>query len=309
MKKKIIASSLVVTIIGAGMIVGCGGSGSSDKTSNDGSAGKVANLDVRSVNTLGKNAANLIPGCVYTSNAVSTVLNDHHVKAYKSVYNRIVKLKHSRVAGQQPTAGSCGGEMTQSTTGNNISYQFTDFCNGDANNKVTLNGSLQVSMVQEGEVVKSVTASTGASGLNAITVEDGVTSTDKLYLDGLSYTQGNPSVLKIDELKVDSSTDGVYRLTNVNVEESGELQTGTVEIKSATYYDPDVGAVTLSTSPLPLNDAKNGTATPATITVSSQGDSATFKTDDLQTGTFDVFKNSNLVGKLDCSTSLTQIGN
>jgi len=32
------------------------------------------------------------------------------------------------------------------------------------------------------------------------------------------------------------------------------LNTGTVQIKNATYYDPDIGAVSISTSAIPMGD-------------------------------------------------------
>lgn len=302
-------SGFLITMIGMGVMIGCGGGSSSSSSSGGSTSSGGANpatLDTRNVNLLGQNAAQLIPGCVYNSNSVSTVLNDHNIKAYRAVYSSIIKpKKNTRDVGDTgPVPGSCGGTMQQSGSGTNMQYQFNNYCTGDENTKVTLNGSIQVSMVQQGETIKSVSASTGSAGLTAITVENGTTSTEKLYLNGFKYTDGDPSTLTINELKIDSTEDGTYRVTDVNIVQKGDEETGTVQIVSATYYDPEVGAVTVSTSEIPMSDDATGSAS---ITITSQGQTATFTADDANTPVFKVSANGQQVGTLDCTVALTQI--
>jgi len=67
----------------------------------------------------------------------------------------------------------------------------------------------------DGLVIKSVTISTGGSGISTTTVAAGETTTETVYLDTLKYTVGTPSSFTAKEIKVVSSEDGTYRVTNV----------------------------------------------------------------------------------------------
>jgi len=312
MKKITLASSLVIGLIGAGLFIGCGGGGSSssDNNNNGGGGSPSAALDTRSVETVSQNIAEIIPGCVFTSSSTATTMDLHNLTAYKAVYSAItMPATHSARAVQNQTIpGECGGDMIVSGTEPNIQIAFNNYCTGGQNITTTINGQLSASVTLTGtgdnQELTSASLSTGSTGITTTTVENGQTTTESLYLNALQYTAGDPNKLTINELKIDSPEEGTYRLTNVTINQYGDPQTGTVEIKSATYYDPEVGAVTLSTSKLPMGDTATG---PGSFTISRNGQSATFTTEDVNSGKFDVIQNGKKIGALDCSATLTEI--
>ena len=295
MKKIVLASGLVVGMIGMGLLIGCGGGGSSEPEV------AAANLDSRGVDNLGQNIGDLIPGCVYNSSGVAGLLDDQNTKLYRMLYSNIVHPKQTR-AGSVPTNGSCGGTMQQSGTDASMTYQFTNYCTGDASgDHVTVNGSVHVSVTKDGDEIKSLSASTGSSGLTAVTVEDGQTRTDKVYLNGFRFTAGDPTVMSLNELKIASSVEGTYWVKDVYIEQHGDSDTGTVQIVRAVYIDPNVGAVSISTTPISLSDEEDQTVT---ITVTSQGQTALLRS---RTGTaiFDVLKDDQQIGTLDCTAAIS----
>lgn len=305
MKNITLVSGLVIAAMSIGLVVGCGGS------SSEPSGGGSAALDTQSIDKLGKNAAEIIPGCVYTGETVATTLDVDKMVAYRVVFDNVVTpdntLKKTREAVNETVNGSCGGTMTTVGTHDNgdtdAVYTFTNYCTGDGTNQTTLNGTADVVMdgdpSPDGPVMKSVTISTGSSGISTTTVAAGETSTETVYLDTLKYTVGTPSSFTAKEIKVVSSMDGTYRLTNVNIEQNGDTETGTVQIKNATYYDPDIGAVSISTSAIPMGDTASGAAS---ITVTSSGSPVTFTSTDANSGLFTVTQDGKTVGALDCST-------
>jgi len=315
MKKITLASGLVIGMIGVGLFIGCGGGGSSsgDNNNNGGGGSPSAALDTRSVETVGQNIAEIIPGCVFTSNSVATTMDLHNLKAYKAVYSAIATpaKRSARAVQNQTIPGNCGnnsGNMIISGTEPNIQITFDHYCTGGENITTTINGQLSASVTMTGtgdnQELTSASLSTGSTGITTTTVENGQTTTESLYLDALQYTAGNPNRLTINELRVNSPEEGTYRLTNVAINQYGDPQTGTVEIQSATYYDPEVGPVTLSTSKLPMGDTATG---PGSFTISRNGQSATFTTEDVNSGKFDVVQNGKKIGALDCSATLTEI--
>jgi hypothetical protein len=310
MKRIVLASSLLIGMVGVGLLVGCGGGGSNDKSNNNNNGNSSAALDMRSVETVGQNIAELVPGCVFTSNTVATTLNMHNVRAYKAVYSTLTTpVKQTRQAGQGGTMqGTCGGTITTSGTESNMQFTFNNYCTGGENIHTTINGTLSATINMQGsgenQVLQSASVSTGSAGIKTTTVENGIQTTESLYLNALEYTAGNPNRLTINELKITSTEEGTYRLTNVEINQYGDPETGTVEIKSATYYDPEIGAVTLSTSQLPIGENATG---PGSFTISRNGESATFKTNDISSAKFDVVQNGKTIGALDCSATLTEI--
>jgi hypothetical protein len=296
-----------------GLVIGCGGS-SGDSNDGNNIDGNHAALDTRSVETVGQNIAELIPGCVFTSNDTVSVMSTHTVESYRALYNDLTTLKerkHSRVvgSGQASYPGSCGGTMTTTGTDTNMQIVFNDYCTGDATIHTTVKGSLNASFTMSGSgedaELTSITASTGSGGIQTTTVENGTTTTETLYLNNFRYNgTSNPKKLTITEFKIVSSAEGTFRLADVDVNMYGDTETGKVEVKNATYYDPEVGAVTLSTSQLPIQaDATD----PGWIKISRNGQNATFRTDDFSSGKFEVEQNGQKIGALDCSATLAHI--
>ncbi len=313
MKKIVLAGTLAAGIVSMGLMIGCGGSSSGGADNGNGNPSSSAALDTRAIETMSGNIAELIPGCVFTSNNAATTLNPQSLQAYCAVYSTITEKRTSKssrgVGTTEPVPGSCGGTMTFNGTENNGEYVFANFCNGSENVKTTINGSIKLSVQMQGsgddEELKSASVSTGSSGITATVVDHGQTSTESLYLDSLQYTAGNPNRLTIKEFKVISDKEGTYRLTDVAINQYGDPETdGTVEVESATYYDPKEGAVTLSTSKLPMNDTATG---PGWFKLSRNGSEALFTTNNVQSGKFDVEQNGKKIGSLDCSATVTEI--
>ncbi len=302
MKKITLASGLVVAMIGMGVMIGCGGGGGGGADSGSQQVPNDALLDTRAVDDLGQNIGDLIPGCVYHSSGTVAIMDDHNTEVYRLLYGSIVHPKQTR--GDTDTLnGSCGGTLQQSGTETNMQYQFNDYCTGEASgDHVTLDGSVQVAMTKNGDQISSITASTGSGGLTAVTVEDGQTRTDKIYLDGFNYTAGDPTTMSLNEFKIESTQEGTYWVKDVYIEMHGDEDNGTVQLVRATYVDPEVGAVTLSTSPISLADEVNQTVT---ITVSSQGQSAVL-TSRSGSAIFDVTKDGQQVGTLDCTAAIEE---
>jgi hypothetical protein len=313
MKKSILLSSIAVTLLSMGLVIGCGGS-SGDSKGGSNIDGNRAALDTRSVETVGQNIAELIPGCVFTSNDTVSVMSTRTVESYRALYNDLTTLKerkHSRGVGSEPESypGSCGGTMTTTGTDANKQLIFNNYCTGDATIHTTINGSLNASFTMSGSGEDaepiSITASTGSGGIQTTTVENGTTTTETLYLNNFRYNgTSNPKKLTITEFKIVSSAEGTFRLTDVDVNMYGNFDTGSVEVKNANYYDPEIGALTLSTSKLPIQE---DAAASGWIKISRNGQSATFTTNDIGSGKFDVEQNGQNIGVLDCSATLTHI--
>ena len=311
MKNIKLSSKFAIILIGTGLLIGCGSSGgtsSNDRESAD------TKLDRQNIDKLGVNVAEIIPGCVYTGETLSTTLDVQTLIAYKALYSSITNDgKVIEKAGQEKSVdklfqGSCGGTMKSVGTDDNgdinAVYTFNNYCTGDTSESTTLNGTANVYQDGEpsdsGSVLKSLAISTGSEGITTTVVVAGESITQKLYLKDFKYTVGTPkSTLTIKELKLDSSADGTYRVTDVNIEQGGDLGAGTVQIKNATYYDPEIGAVSVSTSLIPLG----GTST-ATVSITIKGNSGnpvTFTSTDENKGLFSVSQDGKSVGKLDCS--------
>lgn len=317
MKKTTLISSLLIGLIGTALLIGCGGGGSKSKSdsssmnqNNEGNGGTThsAILDTRSVERVSTNITEIIPGCVFTSNNVATTMDIHNLKAYTTVYAAITTPRLSRADQEQRTPGSCGGELIMGGSAEDMKITFDKYCSGSEGIKTTIDGQLNAKITMtdsdENPQIVSASISTGKDGITTTTVENGQTSTESLYLSALHYTAGDPNTITIDELKINSPEDGVYRLTNVQINQYGDSQTGSMEIKNATYYDPEVGAVTLSTSKLPIGENATGSGS---FTISKDGQSATFVTDDIDSAKFDVVQNDKKIGVLDCSATLTVI--
>ncbi len=314
MKKIMLATTLVASLTGMGMLIGCGGSssGSADNSANSPTPSTAA-LDTRAIENIGSNIAKIIPGCVFTSNAAATIPDMQKLTAYRAVYSAVTKpqsTKKSRaLENTQPINGSCGGTMTFTGSDTDGEYVFNNFCNGSENVKTTINGSVHLSVTMQGtgdnQELKSASVSTGSGGISAVVVDHGQTTQEKLYLNQLNYTAGNPNRLTIKEFRLDSTEEGTYKLTDVAINQYGDPDTdGTVEVEHATYYDPKEGPVTLTTSKVPVGADASG---PGWFTLSRNGQKATFTTDDIQSGKFDVEQNGKKIGALDCSATVTEI--
>ena len=104
---------------------------------------------------------------------------------------------------------------------------------------------------------------------------------------------GQPATIKLDEIKT-TNDQGTFVLKNAEAEYSDTPEVLTV--KHATYSDPDVGAVSVKTTPI----GKNGSAT---ITVSGSEGTVEFKTDDTSTYRFNATMDGKQIGALDCSNA------
>ncbi|MCH9739794.1 MAG: hypothetical protein K0U38_02995 [Epsilonproteobacteria bacterium] len=296
MKKLTFIKGVAILTVGFA-VIGCGGG-------SDSSSSKKAALDAQSIDKLGTNAAKVIPGCVYTSETVATVLEQDRLASYKVVIDTIKSNKSSKSPKIQKdtinenAVGDCGGTYTISGEHDNgdtdVTYAFDNFCNGST----TIDGSAHVYIdgtpSDDGPITESIEVSTGSSGVAVTTTVDGTTTQQSIYIDDFKWTATGS--MSVDELKT-TSAEGTYSLTNVDIVYNETAET--VQIKSATYTDPEVGAVTVSTTVIPTADNATG---PATLTVTGSDGTATFTTNDVSTGLFtsSLADGTTVVG-LDCS--------
>ncbi|MBT3204580.1 MAG: hypothetical protein HOM14_20055 [Gammaproteobacteria bacterium] len=276
----------------------------------------LAKLDAATIDKLGVNAALATPGCAYTSEIVSTALRDDMGGSYRVLINTI-KQKTPKVRTAQKVSslsgtwiGECGGTLViagEHDDGNDdLIYTYTDYCVEDtAGSRTVLNGVTNVLFdghsTPTAPVTDKTVVSTTSSGVAAESLVDGVTSNKTFYLTAFEYTGDDISDADVsaEEIRVTSESSD-YRATDILVIASTIAGSTSVEVKEATYHDPDNGTVKISTSAVPVSMGSTGAAS---ITVTgSDGTSATFTTDDISVGFFTAEDAEGaVVGALDCS--------
>lgn len=123
----------------AGLIVGCGG-GDEGLTQ--------AKLTPKDVDTLGSNAAKMLPGCEYNSANVAFVqMDDRMLNMYQHLDKQIKTLKVSKPLARvinKIEDGSCGGKKLTHGSHNNgqedLTITYNDYCEGDAMKQTVING-------------------------------------------------------------------------------------------------------------------------------------------------------------------------
>jgi len=312
MRKIRLTSSLTIALLGITLMTGCGGSSSGEKAS----AGNGGALDTQSVEKLTRNAAELIPGCSYQGATLSSSPDPMQLQAYRNVVDtlKIAKRGKKDVRATQINEqedGSCGGTLTTTGTHNNgdedVQYVFNNYCTSYGSTKTTVNGTLNVKTdgtpTPDGPEIQELRASTGGDGIVTTTVTGSETTTESFFLDNLDYKVGQPATITLQELRIHQDNQD-FKLTNLNMEMSESESDGYIQVKSATYYDPEIGSVSMQTNRIPINPKQGDKAE---ITITRGGTTATLTSSDPETGKFDVIQNGKRVGALDCSASLTSV--
>lgn len=296
MKRWLLHTSL--SIIGVSVIIGCGG-GESNGT------GVTAKLTDANIDKLGDSVARALPGCVYISNT-EVAFADEYLTFLKAISDDMKHKKiFSKMPGKQKTTisrvenGSCGGtvliEGIHDNGDDDLIYAYSNYCIGDAaGDRTVINGSTKVvkdgTPSASGPILDSISVSTQGTGISANTIEDGVTKAATLVIDDFKWTKSGTTT--ITKLKV-VSEDKAYTLSGVNTEYNKD--DGTMKIKSATYTDPEVGAVDISS-----NMMSDGA--PATITVRGTEGVATFESSSTNTKKFFASnEDGEPIGAIDCS--------
>lgn len=316
MRKIRLTSSLTIALLGITLMTGCGGSNSGEKTSAA-NAGNGGALDTQSVEKLTRNAAELIPGCSYQGATLSSSPDPMQLQAYRNVVDTLKIAKRGKKGVREAQQineqenGTCGGTMTTTGTHNNgngdVQYVFNHYCTSYGSTTTTVNGTLAVKTdgtpTPDGPDIKELHASTGGDGIVTTTVTGSETTTESFFLDNLDYKVGQPATITLKELRIHQDNQD-FKLTNLNMEMSESESDGYIQVNSATYYDPDIGDVSMQTNRIPINPKEGDKAE---ITITRGGTTATLTSSDPQTGKFDVIQNGKRVGALDCSASLTSI--
>ncbi len=313
MKGLKISALLVSSLLSLSFVlVGCGSS------SSDGGASSSSALKAEDVEVLGKNAASMLPGCVYSSEnslapsrtrsiALEVFLNNYVLKdRIKTTHSARAVTRDERDI-DETASGSCGGVMH--TTGKHSNgnddtlIEFKNYCTGNGSTQTTMNGFMSVyndgHPTDNGPVSDKLKVSTKGDGLEIVSVDGSETTNSKLEIDDLvaeygnpggEATQSRPNTLKVDRIRV-TDREGVYDMKNISMV-SYDGATGSVtQVVNVTYVDPDIGSVSVSTTP--MNNGKGS------ITVTSGGNSVIF-TDSSGDGLFSANYNGEEVGALDC---------
>ncbi len=314
MKSSNFIISLVATSLSIGLLVGCGGGGGS----SDGTP--TAQLSPTNVNKFVKSVSDEV-GCTYTQSQnaaqlrsvdsyfpiktvvmeLSTALKDRGI--YSS--NLRVALRESKVV-----QGACGGTMTLNSSADEKSgsYIFNNYCSTtDNGTRSTIDGKLDLSTSSSGSAmtinfstptplhVVSQNPNTGKNVDVVLNVANG-----KFYSsDGLTDATSSKGTktLSIGSVSIkDNASHESYSFRNVSVNMNGSSTTFT-----ASYADPDLGVVTISSSSGDLN-SKNGT-----ITISGAGGNKALITSGTTEGVFNVTSGGSRLGTMDCSTVSTTL--
>lgn len=308
----------IISILVCGLLIGCGGGSSSDSTSLS-----TATLSSENADLLGTNAAELLPGCVYTSDSAATTTEIRDVKNYQVMLDQLLQKEATTKTSirlysttiDETNYGDCGGTLTVNGTHDNgdddVVYTYSNYCTDDGTTKTIMNGALNVYVNGEpsptGPIIQDTTLSTNSSGLSMEMTTDGQTVTETLYLSNYKAIAANETgtdeasgtQVTADQIKIVSSANGTYEADNVSFVSYGSDIESFLKIYNATYIDPEVGAVSISTSAIPNNEGATGSGT---ITVTSNDSSATFSCDDVSTGLYTLEQDGITIGALDCNT-------
>jgi hypothetical protein len=299
-KKSWVMGFITVSMIG---LVGCGG------------GTEKAKITQESVDTMGKNAAAVLPGCEYNSdNAIAVRMDDELAGAYLLLYKKVDTLKtnnRTKKLGRtinESKAGTCGGTYHKDGTHENgiedVTYTYDHYCTGEPTKKTVMTGVVTVhsdsTPTPSGPELNYMTVSTGTDGLVTEATAGGTTQKQTIELSNLKYVvgkNGGSSQITADRLKTVS--DGkVYEVTDLNIEFAGDVDGGALTVNSATYTDPDVGAVSISTTPLQYGDGATGAGA---VTLTGKDGSVEFKTNDVSTMKFTAYLDGEPAGSIDCS--------
>jgi len=303
MQKSLAMGFIAVSIMA---LVGCGG------------GAEKAKITQENVDTLGKNAAKILPGCEYNSdNVLGARMDDdltaayalvgQEVKKLKAYHNgRSVKLGHTI---DESEAGTCGGTYHKVGTHVNgiedVTYTYDHYCSGDVTKKTVITGVVTVhsdsTPTPSGPELNSMDINTGDEGLVTEATAGGTTETQTVVVKNLKYVvgkDGQPSILSADRIKTTSGEGEGYEVSNVSVEFTGDETGGSMTVKNATYTDPDVGAVTVKTTSMAYGNGATGSGT---ITLTGSDGKVDFKTDDMSTMKFTAYLDDKPAGSIDCS--------
>jgi len=287
---------------------------------NNGDSTSSSSIQAKDVDALGQNVATIIPGCAYNSDNVSqsasvkskvlaTLFNDTIIK------NNAKRSKISRESTINETvSGTCGGSMTSTGShadGNNdLVVTFNNYCTGSDGSTSTINGSMSQyddgTPGTYGPTIEKTIVSTGGSGLQIQTTEDGETTNSTIVLDNVVFQYGNPSgtstqsnqsTMTFTRILINDGTD-IYDTRNGNITTYTDSNSNpVVQIVTVEYIDPDLGLVTVSTTPITRTDSK----TTGSLSVTGGGDTVIFESSNDSNSLYTVKLDGEEVGAVDCS--------
>lgn len=293
MRKIKLVGVLASIVVGATAIVGCGGGAGGD-------GGTKAVLDAKAINDLGQSAGTNIPGCIYSSDISGiSMMDDELALSYKSTLRRLkerstLPVKMEREVNEQEQ-GDCGGSIQKTGThadgSSHLSYVYNDYCTTVGNGNTKMNGEMTVDIdgtpSDNGPIINYTSYTTGSAGVTVKTSSGTETKTQTMYLNKLIVKDTS---IEGTEVKFVDSSGSVYRVTGLKA----TMKDDKLQLDSATYNDPKLGAMTVTSTPM-------GTDGSGTITVTGSEGSANFKNDG--SGIFKVRDADGvLIGQLDCSS-------
>jgi hypothetical protein len=307
---------LMLAGVGLSLLVGCGSGGTSDATVT-----QTAQLSPQNVNNFVESVSNEI-GCSYTETQSAPLLRGENtflpIKKVFIEVSDMLKIQgvdtsnlRKEFRKTQTVNGECGGTITTVTSadGKSVSYSFVDYCNESSGGTQSIvNGGIAISTSASGGSV-TVGFST-SSPLNMKSVNPNTNervdvtlaiSGGSFYSSDGSFTledEGTSSskILTISSISIKDNVSGEsYSFQNVRVNMNGSSTTFT-----ASYTDPDLGVVTISSNG-DLN-TKNGS-----ITISGANGQSAVITSSSTEGIFNVTSDGSTLGVMDCSTVSTSL--
>lgn len=332
MNKKFFTPFLAIASVG---LYSCGGGGSGGDTGGGGSA---VVLDTASGEILARNVSSSLPGCTYVSdNTAAEPPNTAALKLYQSTVDELLDDRTAQRLALHANSDSAfqarARDINESSMGNcpdlpgsftiigshdsgtdNVTYTYDSYCTTSTDGRSVLSGTMAVREVGTpsdfGPIPQYATVSTGSSGLQISEESSEGTFNHSINIIGLRYTYGNgdedatessPDRFELGSMRISEGRENkVFEASNVNVSNYASGGNDVVVINSFTHADPDLGTVSLSTTPLVIDE--NGVLLSGSITATGADNSTMVLTRSQSVNNaFDVMLSDSTAGVLNCS--------
>lgn len=332
MKKKFFTPLLAIASVG---LYSCGGGGSG--SGSDGGGGAVL-LDTASGEIMARNVSSSLPGCTYISDSTAAeppntaalklyqatiheLLDDRtaqrlalHARADSAFQARARDINESSMGNCPDLAGSFTIIGSHDNGTDDVIYTYDNYCTTSTDGRTVLNGIMAVREVGTpssfGPIPQFATLSTGSSGLQITEESSEGSFNHSINISGLRFTYGNgdenatqssPDRFELGSMRISEGRENkVFEASNVDVSSYASDGNDVVIINSFTHNDPDLGTVSLSTTPLVIDE--NGVLLSGAITATGADNSTMVLTRSQSVNNaFDVMLSDSTAGVLNCS--------
>jgi len=338
MEYRRIAGTTLFAAVTLGLAAGCSSGGGGSTTGGTGPANSV-NLTVDTAEVMARNVSSSLPGCTYVSGQTPAAASDPTALVlYKRTIDGILAERNSQSAvsaralgsGIQSRAnpinnttdGDCPdvpGSFTEIGTHDNgvddVTYSFNQYCTIDTDGRTVVDGTLAVRSVgvpsPTGPIPQTLTLSSGGSGLQITETGSEGTFNHSAAISNLKFTfgngdedatQSNPDRVELTSLTISEGRENkTFSVSGVDVSTYTSGTSEVIEVVNITYTDPDLGGVSVSTTPLIIDEF--GEVMGGSITATGADNTAmVLHNSSTVSNGFNLVLNDETLGVMDCST-------